>query len=217
MPAARNPRQVGVATWFETDAAQRLLRAERPWLLERLGDRPAQPWLWLAPVPFRDHLPVLPGIGLRLCMTARGDYAGDLRCTLPLPLPDACLQAIVLQHVAGLEAEQLLAECERVLMPGGKLWLLALNPLSPYRWRWRRRDLAVRMPFVWRLLLQRSGLSCVDEVRYLGPVWRGGGSRSRGPAALAATCALSAEKRTPALIGPIPLPAAWPAAAVPAV
>ena len=23
-----------------------------------------------------------------------------------------------------------------MLVPGGKLWLFALNPLSPYRWRW---------------------------------------------------------------------------------
>lgn len=214
MPAVRFSRQAGVAAWFETDAAQRLLREERPWVLERLGNRPAQPWLWLAPAVQPGALPELPGTGLRLRLSPQGGYDGDLRCHLPLPLPGESLQAIVLQHVAGEDAAALLDECERVLMPGGKLWLFALNPVSPYRWRWRRHAMVVRLPFGWRTLLQRSGLTCVDEVRYLGPVWRGGSSRSRGPAALGAACLIAAEKRAAAPIGPIPVPV-WSRAPVP--
>jgi SAM-dependent methyltransferase len=41
-----------------------------------------------------------------------------------------------LQHVLGADRVDpiaLIEECARVLVPGGRLALLALNPLSPYR------------------------------------------------------------------------------------
>jgi SAM-dependent methyltransferase len=106
-------------------------------------------------------------------------YAGDTRCALPLPLANESVNAIVLQHVTAADADRLLDECERVLMPGGHLWLSSLNPFSPYRTRWRQHGLVVRTPRRIRLLLGRHGLEC-DDMRYLGPLWRGAGSRRPG-------------------------------------
>jgi SAM-dependent methyltransferase len=212
MPAAPFPRQAAVSSWFDTTVAQQLLQAEQPLIMEALLARPAQPWLWLAPVPFAPLARELPGRGVRLHRTARG-YAGDLVCTLPLPLPSESVNAIVLQHVLGADAAALLEECERVLLPGGRIWLFALNAVSPYRLRWRRQGLVARPPGSWRGLLERVGLPCTDPLRYLGPVWptRGGVGSATSGAPLRAVCLLQAEKRTAAGIGPIPLraPVRW--------
>ena len=116
-----------------------------------------------------------------------------------MPLANESVNAIVLQHVTTGDADLLLDECERVLMPGGHLWLSSLNPFSPYRTHWRQHGLVVRTPQRIRLLLGRHGLEC-DDMRYLGPLWRGAGSRRpRGWGPLRAACLFHAEKRTLAL------------------
>ncbi|MBN6149248.1 hypothetical protein JR065_02750 [Xanthomonas sp. AmX2] len=212
MPAAPFPRQAGVSSWFDTAVAQMLLQAEQPLILEALLGRPAQPWLWLSPVPSAPPPRELPGRGVRLHRTP-GGFAGDLNCALPLPLSSESVNAIVLQHVAAADAAALLEECERVLMPGGQLWLFALNAMSPYRLRWRRQGLVAHHPGHWRDLLARAGLPCIDDIRYLGPVWptRGGVGSATSGAPLRAVCVLHAEKRTAAGIGPIPVraPVRW--------
>ncbi|MET0551096.1 MAG: hypothetical protein ABW002_17705 [Xanthomonas sp.] len=212
MPAVSLPRQANVSSWFDTAGAQALLQAEQPLILDALLKRPAQPWLWLAPVPLPPPGRELPGRGVRLHRSACG-YAGDLVCTLPLPLPSESVNAIVLQHVLAADAAALLEECERILMPGGRLWLFALNAMSPYRLRWRRQGLVARPPGRWRGLLEQVGLPCVEQLRYLGPVWptRGGVGPTTSTAPLRAVCLLQAEKRTAAGIGPIPLraPVRW--------
>ncbi len=90
----------------------------------------------------------------------------------------------MLQHVTTGDADLLLDECERVLMPGGHLWLSSLNPFSPYRTHWRQHGLVVRTPQRIRLLLGRHGLEC-DDMRYLGPLWRSAGNRRPGLGAIA--------------------------------
>src|SRR3546814_16338105 len=79
----------------------------------------------------------VPGCGLRLQSGLAG-WTGDVRCALPLPLANESVAAVVLQHVEarGAEADALVQECARVLVPGGRLVLYALHPLSPWRWRW---------------------------------------------------------------------------------
>ncbi|WP_045757686.1 hypothetical protein [Xanthomonas albilineans] len=212
MPAVLRPRQANVSSWFDTTGAQALLQAEQPLIQEALLKRPAQPWLWLAPVPSMPLSREVPGRGLRLHRSASG-YAGDLVCRLPLPLPSESVNAIVLQHVLAADALALLEECERVLMPGGRLWLFALNAMSPYRLRWRRQGLVARPPGSWRGLLEQAGLPCVEQLRYLGPVWptRAGTGSIASTAPLRAVCLLQAEKRTAAGIGPIALraPLRW--------
>ncbi|MBB5735958.1 SAM-dependent methyltransferase [Xanthomonas arboricola] len=212
MPATPFSRQAGVSSWFETGAGRSLLLLERKLALAALQTRPSQPWLWLTPTPELPPRELLQGRGLRLCRSA-GRFAGDARCAMPFPLPTESLQAIVVQHAVVGGAAEFLAECERLLMPGGRLWLFTLNPLSPYRFRWARRGPVALRPDRWRLLAQRAGLQCVETERYLGPVWRTGRAATgtdRTP--WRAVYLLEVEKRAAASIGPTPIamPSRWP-------
>ncbi|WP_295516177.1 class I SAM-dependent methyltransferase [uncultured Stenotrophomonas sp.] len=208
MPLLQSHRQASLVPWFDSEPAAALRVLERQLLLPRLATLPSQPWLWIAPTASWLEDAQLGGRGLRLYREGAG-YAGDTRCALPLPLANESVNAIVLQHVTAADADYLLDECSRVLMPGGQLWLSSLNPFSPYRTRWRQHGLVVRTPQRLRLLLARHGLEC-DDTRYLGPLWQGAGSRRRaGWAPLRAACLFHAEKRTLALPGPTPLPVRW--------
>lgn len=204
MPATPSPRQASVASWFDTEPAKVLCQLEFERLAPLLAARPVTPWLWLAPTPAWASLAGLPGQGLRL-YRQDGGYGGDTRCGLPLPLPDESVNAIVLQHVTARDAEQLIAECERVLMPGGRLWLSTLNPFSPYRSQWRQHGLVVRSPQRLRHTLEQAGLAC-EDLDYLGPMWHTRATDRRSFAPLRAACLFTAEKRTLALPGPTPLP-----------
>lgn len=203
MPAAPSLRQATVASWFDTEPAKALCVLESERLQPLLAAHPVTPWLWIAPSPHWLQQAALPGRGLRLHRQGAG-YAGDAQCALPLPLPDESVNAIVLQHVTARDAEQLIGECARVLMPGGRLWLSTLNPFSPYRRQWRRHGLVVRSPQRLRHTLNQAGLFC-EDVRYLGPMWRDRSPARRDLAPLRAACLFSAEKRTLALPGPTPV------------
>ncbi len=208
MPLLQSHRQASLVPWFDSEPARALCVLERQLLLPQLAALPVQPWLWVAPSPGWLQDAQAAGRGLRLYRNGPG-YAGDTRCALPLPLANESVNAIVLQHVTAADADALLDECERVLMPGGHLWLTSLNPFSPYRVRWRQHGLVVRTPQRLRQLLDRHGLDC-GQTRYLGPLWQGEGGRARpGWAPLRAACLFHAEKRTLALPGPTPLPVRW--------
>ncbi|MBB3803354.1 MULTISPECIES: hypothetical protein [Xanthomonas] len=212
MPAPPFSRQAGVSSWFDTGAGRGLLQSERRLALEALQTRPSQPWLWLTPTRDLPPRESLDGRGLRLFRSA-GRFAGDARCAMPFPLPTESLQAIVVQHAVVGGAADFLSECERLLMPGGRLWLFTLNPLSPYRFHWARRGPVALRPDRWRLLAQRAGLQCVETERYLGPIWRvGRGSSDPGRAPWRAVYLLEVEKRASAPIAPTPiaLPSRWP-------
>ena len=211
MPAAPFSRQAAVSAWFENAGAETLKAVEQQHLLERLRAVPARPWLWLAPCArWRPHAP--PN-GLGLCLQRAPDGAGwegDARCRLQLPLPSEAVNAIVLQHPATLGLELVLAECARVLLPGGRLWLSVLNRHSLYRghWQWR----GMRPPTVLRCRtgLQREGLR-LQATQHVGPLWNDA-APSTGAAlpALRAVCVLEFEKRACGLISPEPLrPIGW--------
>ena len=207
MPFAPIPRQAGVSSWFDTRAGQALLASEYAGILNGVRGRPAQPWLWVGP-PTPDQ-PDLPARGIQLNPAGDGRFLGDLDCRLPWPLVAESVQSIILQHIPTQGAEALLAECERILMPGGRLWLYALNPFSPYRLRWRRHGLRPLQPLRWRALVQASGLRCLGQSGYLGPVWRveaDGRTEVAGSAPWRAVCVTEAEKRVVAPVGPVP---AW--------
>jgi len=212
MPFASLPRQASVSPWFETGAGRALLDAEQPGILNGLRSRPAQPWLWIGPVaPAAERLD-LQARGIRLQPASPGSFVGELRCNLPLPLVAESVQSIILQHVPVPAVEPLLAECERILMPGGRLWLYALNPFSPYRLRWRRQGLQVLQPLRWRALVQGAGLRCLGQAGFVGASWRVEGSaeaESAGSAPWRAVCVLEAEKRVVAPIGPVPAGVNW--------
>ncbi len=220
MPVLQISRQPDALAWFDTISGLPLLAAEQTVIRAALASRPAQrPWLWLAPT---DPAARSAGIDLpsrSLLLHPRGDrYAGSLQCGLPLPLPNESVGNLILQHALDDGREGLLDECVRVLEPGGRLWLFALNSWSPYRARWRSSGLQAYDVQDWRQRLRRLGLQpCGKEASYLGPVWRlAAGPQNRAPGRLRAACLLEVEKRTAALIPPAPVKRQWHAGAAPA-
>ena len=218
MPVLQTSRQPDPLSWFDTVRGLPLLAAEQVAIRTALDSRPGQqPWLWVACGAPRPDDAAPPPRALRLYRHLDG-FSGTLRCGLPLPLPNESIGNIILQHALDDGAEALLEECERVLEPGGRVWLFTLNPWSPYRARWSRTGLASHEARGWRHVLRRLGLQpCGSEVTYLGPVWRAQpDSQSRAPGRLRAICLLEVEKRAVALIPPAPVGHQWQAGASPA-
>jgi SAM-dependent methyltransferase len=204
------------SAWFGSDAGRAVLESEQPLLLRAFAERPSQPWLWLGPVA--QELDV-EGHGLRLSASGAG-WSGSARCGLPLPLANESIGVVVVQHVARARssADGLLDECARVLVPGGRLWLFALNPLAPYRWRWRGSGLGASEPLTWRRRLRAAGLAAEPVSQGLGPGWQVGVSHDlqNGPG-LRAAYLMRAEKRAWPLTpvrrrAPLRLPEGVPAA-----
>lgn len=181
--------------WFASAPGQAVLDSEAQSICEALAERPGQPWLWLSPA-------VQPGDatgrGLRLQASAEG-WQGPIRCALPLPLANESVATVVIQHTAraGRRGTALIDECARALVPGGRLWLYALNPLSPYRWRWNGSGVTASEPMPWRRRLREAGLQPDSVSQGLGPRWRVEISPElqQGPG-LRGAWLLRAEKRT---------------------
>lgn len=170
MPALTVARQPeAAARWFASEAGRALLASELPSLYEALSARPGLPWLVFSAVP-RPAAIDQPH-GLWLCPDAVG-WRGDVACGGDLPLASESVGAIVLQHVECAAIEAWLADCERVLVPGGRLTVYTLNPLSPYRGHWIGEGVSGREPVTWRRRLKRAGLVPEPVARGLGPRWR---------------------------------------------
>lgn len=195
MPAPSPTGQPDAASqWFGSGDGLCLLQSEADVIVHALGERPALPWLWLAPTPVR--IPV-EGRGLLLWWHG-GGWTGDVRCGLPLPVPNESIGTVVLQHVLlrGAHGDALLEECVRVLAPGGRLCLFALNPLAPYRWRWRAAGLHASEPLSSRRRLRAAGLTPDPLSQGIGPRWQVGTSAElQQGAGLRAAYLLRAEKR----------------------
>lgn len=196
MPApAQTGQPDGALAWFRSEAGRAVLDSERRMVEGALGEQPARPWLWLAPA-----LPgQIPGKrGLALAATPEG-WSGAVACALPLPLPSEAFCTVVLQHPAAAAPQSgpLLEEVARILAPGGRLWLFALNPLAPYRWRWRGLGLRAPEPLTWRRRLRAVGLHPDPVSRGVGPSWGVAESTDAqdGPG-LRAAYMIRAEKRT---------------------
>ncbi|SHF00741.1 hypothetical protein [Thermomonas hydrothermalis] len=176
MPAHRIPRQsdpMAATHWFAEAAGRALLASEAACVADALRQRIGPSALWLAPLASAPVASEDPGVVVRLHPETAG-FDGTLRCTLPLPLVSEGCAVVVVQHVLDLPAvpaSELLEDCVRVLAPGGWLWLLSLNPLSPYRWRWRGSGLRAREPIGWRRQLRAAGLTPDSISQGLGPVW----------------------------------------------
>jgi len=211
MPLLAQSRQPDERTgldWFGTLAGQGLLAAEYSAGSRVLAACPALPWAWIG-VAAAEPPPNDAGRGLRVYRQEQG-LAGAVRCGLPLPLPSESLGAVLVQHALddGVAVDGLLGECERVLAPGGTLWLATLNPWSPYRARWAGEGLRARHPGAWQAALRRAGFAFDSaSVQWLGPRWRvehgdgGIGAADR----LRAGIALSVNKRVRGVIPPSPL------------
>lgn len=173
MPARSHRGQPDAAVgWFGTEAGASVLDSEAPAIAAALSERHPFPWLWLE--PGASGAPA-PGRGLRLHAAPDGaGWRGAIQCALPLPFASESLATVVLQHVGTPRADSagLLDETARVLLPGGKLWLFALNPLAPYRWRWRGAGVNAAEPLTWRRRLRAAGLVPDPVSQGVGPSWR---------------------------------------------
>lgn len=175
------------AQWFLRPAGRAILDSEHALIEEALRSTyAALPWLWIGPaqatgddiagasvgpIGFAPTAGI--GRGLRLSLSADG-WSGPIRCRLPLPIATESLGTVVLQHVTSLQnagSGALLAECARALVPGGRLHLLALNPLSPYRARWQGRGLRAADAARLRQLLRDVGLNPEPSAQGVGPQW----------------------------------------------
>lgn len=223
MPAFAFSRQPDAETWFGSGQGKALLTIETLAVERWLVGRPAHPVLWLAPTGHGRPADTGGGpAGRRLWLRAHEQgFEGDVRCSLPLPLPTESVGSLVVQHACEIGPSELLNECARVLSPGGRLLLLSLNPLSLYRFRWGGRGLRVGEVGRWQEALRHAGLyAFVGEERYLGPLWRHVGERSASISAnrLRAVCVQEAEKRaaSPIPIQPLPARRSWNPGAAPA-
>ncbi|MEO6227207.1 MAG: methyltransferase domain-containing protein [Thermomonas sp.] len=161
------------ATWFASPAGQMVIASEADVLRTVARERPNQPGLWLQPgVVDMGDIDCLDAPGVRLHAAGAG-FAGDIRCGSALPFANECCGVVVVQHLADISAEPaaLLAECARILMPGGRLWLLALNPLAPYRLRWQGQGPRPAEPVTWRRRLRATGLVPDPVSQGVGPTW----------------------------------------------
>ena len=169
MPVLSTSRQ-RPPSWFAGVAGQAVLESEGPTLLQAFAERPGPPWLWVAP---ESQGLATPNAGVTLRTRGQG-FSGVLRCGTALPLASEAVGTVILQHVIedGLAWPELLEECARVLLPGGRLWVFALNPLSPYRRHWFGSGVQVIEPITWRRRLRTHGLQPEPVSQGIGPRWR---------------------------------------------
>lgn len=194
MPALVAARQPDAPKgWFATEYAQAIAMSELPSLQAAISARPGLPWLAFSDLPRATSIVQPHGVWLR--PGARG-WVGDVACADVLPLASESVGAIIVQHVEIDSVEAWLSECERVLVPGGRVTVFALNPLSPYRGHWQGEGVLGREPVTWRRRLRRAGLVPEPVAQGLGPRWRSRiDSEPQLGAGARAAYVLAAEKR----------------------
>ena len=168
----RQPDPAAADAWFAGRAGQAILASEAECLRVAAQQRPGAAGVWLQPSAAAEACAVDAPALLRLHM-AQGGFAGDLRCGLPLPLASESCGLVLVQHLADAADDPmaLLDDCARLLFTGGSLWLLALNPLAPYRFRWRGQGVRVSEPVTWRKRLRAVGLAPEPVSQGIGPTW----------------------------------------------
>lgn len=210
MPKLLSPRQPAFpASWFHGQSGSAVLTSEAAVVAHALETRPGQVWLWLTPVPPPQSMDG----GICLSPTpghahSHERWTGGMQCGWPLPIASESMATVVAQHVGdrGGDRAAMIEECSRVLMPGGWLWLFALNPLTPYRRHWRGTGLGAIEPFAWRRHMRRAGLEPTPVSSGLGPRWRIAHAPNRQHGAgLRAAYLLQAQKRRVAPIPPSPV------------
>ena len=128
------------STWLETPAGQYLLAWEQSFLDQQVADLFGYHALQIGPLEL-DALR-MNRMPHRWHANLGGSGAGDLDLDAEdLPFPAQSLDLVVLTHVLEFSADphQVIREVERVLIPEGRVIVLALNPYS--LWGLRQRML----------------------------------------------------------------------------
>ncbi len=194
MPALVTARQPDAPPdWFASEHGLALAMSELPSLHAAISARPGLPWLAFSALSRPSAIDQPHGLWLR--DGGRG-WIGDVACGEALPLASESIGGIIVQHVESDEIEPWLEECVRVLVPGGRLSVFELNPLSPYRGHWQGERVSGREPVTWRRRLKRAGLAPEPVAQGLGPRWRNRiDSELQLGAGARAAYLLAAEKR----------------------
>ncbi len=217
MPSLSPLRQPELpSAWFATGHGRLVLECEQSLLASAGATRPGLPWVCISTADRPGNIDDRRLLWLR--MDDSGLLGGDLGCAVDRwPLASESIGLVVVQHAAecGLVWEDALAEAARVLVPGGRIWLFSLNPLSPYRRHWWLRGMSDAEPFTWRRRLRRHGFEPDAVAEGIGPSWNPGRiDGMRTGAGARAAYRLRAEKRVIPLTGvraPAPNPALTPA------
>ena len=173
MPRLSSPRQSRPGTWFAGVQGRAVLASEWPDVAQAPAERPGIAVLCASTMPRpKGWAQATQGLGIWLHWIGN-QYDGDLRCADEWPLVNESVGTVVLQHAVdcGADWDSQLSEAERVLVPGGRLWVFALNPLSPYRRLWWREGLQAVEPFTWRRRLRLHGLEPDAVAEGIGPGW----------------------------------------------
>jgi SAM-dependent methyltransferase len=170
MPSMLPPRQADPMRAFSEPRGQALLALARARVQPMVDGVYGPHGLLLAPdaAHFPELMPPMAGLRLRV---GRGTHLdGDLLASAEdLPLPSDSMALVVVQYAlhAGL-AEALLAECARVLAPGGVALVMGINRLSLWR-LWARRHAAGGTPgaAACRRMLAQEDVETL-QVRHFG-------------------------------------------------
>lgn len=175
MPLIRHPRQAeAVRTWLSTSSGRGLLQeAQRHWAGEP-SDVGGQVMLQF--VPLSDW--AIPETHARFATVGRfhplnGRWQGPWRSEEGLmPLSTASISRIELRFVleSVQDSSRLLAECARLLCPGGRLLVMGINPYGLARLRWASAGVAaVSRRWVAREVAANGLEHMASQV--LGPRW----------------------------------------------
>lgn len=184
--------QQQLSIWFDSIAGQRLVAEQKDHLHECARRFHGDALLWVG-----CHTPLVNTVRgcmvrQRLVIGASGnDVGSELACfsadVHALPLPNGCLDAVVLHHAleTAEDPRTAIREIARVLAPGGRLLVCGFNPLSLWGVRGAYASVftdsfsGLRFVNPLRLLdwLTVLGFERQDEVKYLAyglPFARGG-------------------------------------------
>jgi SAM-dependent methyltransferase len=126
---------------YNLDFARSLLELESSWLRPRLLKLGGAPNLLLTSLDDENSA------DFNLHIRGRRLVDGELKADPQyLPFADASFGGVLLQHVLEwcAEPDRVLRECDRVLMPGGRLVVLSFNPFAWSRWYRLRRGFRQR-------------------------------------------------------------------------
>lgn len=168
--------------WLQSDSAKRMLSLQSAWLQNKLGRF------------YGSHL-MYQGVDPNLDLLATSPIKHSFRMALPWqegidtdawmasshwPLPDQCLDVVVMQHSLDFtrRPHQMIREAARTIVPSGYLVIIGFNPWSWWGGVQKTLPFSTSMPWVansvsvqrlqdWLLLLDFS----IQSTETLGHLW----------------------------------------------